>query len=163
MIFSIDDHIKKIIEGSKTQTRRPSDRYKIGRTYAVQPGRGRPGIPEGRIFMFRKKREWKPDYSDIPLHARFARSMVEGECGYPISRLNAGAEGGYTPFEFEELYESMYPGWENRCVYFFHFFTAEELERLGDGEKQDEKDGESHRLRQTLSPGPIKQPKEVKL
>jgi len=51
VIFSKSDHIQQIILGTKTQTRRPSDRYQVGKTYAIQPGRGKPAIPEGRIFI----------------------------------------------------------------------------------------------------------------
>jgi len=48
MIFS-KDHIEKIRDGTKTQTRRLKSNYKIGRSYAVQPGRGKRAIPDMRI------------------------------------------------------------------------------------------------------------------
>jgi hypothetical protein len=51
MIFSKSDHIEQIKAGTKTQTRRPTDRYKVGKLYAIQPGRGKPGIPEGKILI----------------------------------------------------------------------------------------------------------------
>jgi hypothetical protein len=127
MIFGIPGHIEKIIAGKKTQTRRPSDRYGVGRVYAVQPGRGRHGIPDGKIHIVAKIREWKPDLDDLPRAAIFARQWRQAEAGYPIWKLYAQAEGGYTPEEFEELYEEMYPGWTERYAYSFFFVTADEL------------------------------------
>jgi len=59
MIFAIEGHIQKIIEGKKTQTRRPSDKYKIGKFYAIQPGRGKLGIPDGKILIVAKRWEMK--------------------------------------------------------------------------------------------------------
>jgi len=37
MIFSISDHIEQIKSGTKTQTRRRSDRYKVGSLLTIQP------------------------------------------------------------------------------------------------------------------------------
>ena len=130
MIFSIDDHIKQIIHGTKTETRRPSDRYNKGRLYAVQPCRTCKGISEGKIFIGEKWREWKPYLSDIPEHAKFARDWMKLQAGYPIPPVHAQAEGGYTPFEYEEIYEEMYPDWQERWAYRFHFFTTKELEEI---------------------------------
>jgi len=130
MIFSIGDHIEQIKAGNKTQTRRPNDRYKVGNLYAVQPGRGKKGIPDGKIFIAWKKREWKPDLSGIPKAARFSRTWRQWEAGYPLHERDARAEGGYTVEEFEELYEKMYPHWEERWVLYFSFFTAEEIEEV---------------------------------
>jgi len=130
MIFSIDGHIKQIIEGTKTQTRRPSDKYKVSNLYAVQPGRGKPGIKEGKIYIGQMIKEWKPDLSEVPLHAFFARGLRIMEAGYPITKLNAIAEGGYTQFEYEELYEEMYPSWTERYVYWFSFFDKDVLDEI---------------------------------
>jgi len=103
VIFAKADHIRQIIAGTKTQTRRPSGRYQVGRTYAVQPGRGKPAIPEGRILITGKRLEDRR-----------------------ISREDAKVEGGYTPDEFETLYESMYPDWVWRYAYTFKFIPAKE-------------------------------------
>jgi len=111
-------------------TRRPTDRYKFGKLYAIQPGRCKPGIPEGKIYIGSKYREWKPDLSDLPEDAKFAKAWRESEAGYPIREWAAKAEGGYTPEEFEELYEEMYPGWTERWAYHICFFTTKELEEI---------------------------------
>ncbi len=128
MIFSIEDHIKQIIEGTKTETRRPTDRYKVGNLYAIQPGRGLSGIPQGKIYIAQKFKEWKPDLSDLPSKAVFAKRWRESDAGCPIRDYSAKAEGGYSPLEYEELYEEMYPGWTVRYAYWFSFFTMEEIE-----------------------------------
>jgi len=127
MIFQ-KEHIEKIINRTKSQTRRSSDRYKEYTLYAVQPKRGAKGIPEGKLVIGLTKREWKPDLSDIPEDAHFARAIRSSEAGYPISDWEAQAEGGYTPEEYEKLYESMYPGWTERWTYFFQFWDQEQIE-----------------------------------
>jgi len=114
MIFSIADHIDQIKAGTKTQTRRPSDRYQVGRLYAIQPWRGKKGIPDGKILITAKTEEYK---SENPIWGH-------------IRKWQASAEGGYTPEEYEKLYESMYPGWEKRYAYLFEYFTTEELELM---------------------------------
>jgi len=131
MIFSLSDHIEQIKAGTKTQTRRPNNRYKTGQTYAVQPGRGKKGIPEGRIYVAEVIREWKPDLTKIPEHAHFARSWAAMDSGYPIRGYQAKAEGGYSPFVFEELYEKMYPDWTERYAIWFSFFTEATLLECG--------------------------------
>lgn len=108
MIFS-EEHVRLILAGEKTQTRRTSHRYVVGRTYTVQPGRGKPGIPEGRIQIQMRWLEWK-----------------EGCPSYPIWDCDADAEGGYTPAEYECLYERLNPGWTERWAYIFTFIPAEE-------------------------------------
>lgn len=55
MVIFAPDLAQAIVEGRKTQTRRPATypgpcRYQLGRTYAVQPGRGKPGIARIRIL-----------------------------------------------------------------------------------------------------------------
>ena len=102
MIFSMDTHIQQIISGEKTQTRRKSDCFIVGRTYAIQPGRSKPGISEGRILITSKIPEIVSQYNRI-------------------SVSDAQAEGGYTPEQFEELYSEIYPGWNFRYVYTFRF------------------------------------------
>lgn len=103
MIFAIEKHIDLIIKGLKTQTRRSSDRYKVGKVYSIQPGRGKKGISQGKIKIVDKVREIWPA---------------------KIGHDDAKAEGGYTPEEFEELYEKIHPGWDERMAYTFRFVPA---------------------------------------
>ena len=104
MIFSIDKHIEQIILGVKTQTRRPTHRYEKGKTYAIQSGRGKKAIPDGRI---RIDMVWWEEKMNV--------------AQYPISDIDAYREGRYSWEEFEDLYEKMYPGWQSRCAYQFKF------------------------------------------
>lgn len=130
MIFSIEGHIKQIIDRTKTQTRRPSDKYQLGKLYAIQPKRTAKGIPEGKIYITQKFREYKPDIADIPLHAEFTRGWAIMEAGYPLRRYDAEQEGGYTVFDYEDLYETMYPKWAERWAYWFYYYTTEEILEL---------------------------------
>lgn len=104
MIFSIGDHIERIKVGTKIVTRRPTNRYKVGQTYSIQPGRGKKGIQDGRIKILDCTEEHRLNY--------FL---------YPISDIQAYYEGGYSWEAFEELYEKMYPNWEYRYAYRFVF------------------------------------------
>lgn len=101
MIFSMGDHIEQIKNGTKTQTRRKSSSYLVGKMYSIQPGRTKPEIPEGRILIIDKRIEQKPWTG--------------------ITYEDAKAEGGYTPHEFDALYENMYKGWRERYAYTFQF------------------------------------------
>ena len=114
MIFSIEKHIQQIIDGNKTQTRRPSDRYEVGKFYAVQPCRTCKGIPDGKILITAKRLEQKSDWPP----------------GWRILRVEAKAEGGYTPKAYEELYEKMHPSWTERWVYLFEFWSTSDFESL---------------------------------
>ena len=100
MIFSIGNHVLKIVQGEKTQTRRDSDRYEVGKTYSIQPCRTCRGITGGRIRIVQKREEI---------------------CCELISSEDAKAEGGYTPEEFERLYDKLHPKWLNRFAYTFKF------------------------------------------
>ena len=104
MIFSIADHVEQIKKGTKTQTRRQSKVYLKGKRYSVQPGRTKPGIPEGRILIVQKRTERQP---------------------FMISFGDAQAEGGYIPERFEVLYAEMHPGWTERFAYTFRFIPKE--------------------------------------
>ncbi len=108
MIFSVD-HIKQIIAGTKTQTRRKSPAYRVGRTYAIQPGRKR-AILEGRILITRKREE----------------KYLDGG----ISVVDALAEGGYMPGQYEALFKNMYPGWIIRYAYTFEFIPIEQYRSM---------------------------------
>jgi hypothetical protein len=98
MIFSIEDHIEMIKSGQKTQTRRQSNFFKVNKTYSIQPGRGKPGIAEGRIRITKKNREFSPGN---------------------ITLEDAWDEGKYMHNEFEKLYNDLYPGWSRRYAYTF--------------------------------------------
>ena len=100
------DHVEQIKNGTKTQTRRQSKVYLKGKTYSIQPKRGEPGIPEGRILIVQKRIEQQP---------------------FMISFSDAKAEGGYTPEQFEALYSKMYPGWTERYAYTFRFILRESI------------------------------------
>ena len=127
MIFSIEGHIEKIINGTKTMTRRPTDRYKVGKLYAIQPGRTKKGIPDGKIYVSLKEKEIK---SILNSPSKLANEWHAMEMGYPIREWEAKFEGGYTSEEFEALYEEMYLGWTERWSYYFMFFSAKDLEEL---------------------------------
>ena len=103
MIFSVGDHIQQIMDGSKTQTRRKSDWYQVGKTYSIQPKRTKPAIKEGRILITEKREE--------------------RQCNN-ISESDAQAEGGYTPPQFEALYGRMYNRWSLRYAYTFKFIPT---------------------------------------
>ena len=106
MIFSIPGHIEMIKNGKKTQTRRKSPAYLVGRSYAVQPGRTEKGIKEGRILITRKREE---------------RYLDGG-----ISLIDALCEGEYTSGQFETLFGNKYPGWMVRYAYTFIFMESEQ-------------------------------------
>ena len=101
MIFAISDHIEQITQGRKTQTRRASDRYQVGKLYSIQPCRTCKGIPDGKILITKKRRELFPSHS--------------------ITLEDAQAEGGYGPQQFERLYEKLHPHWHQRFAYTFEF------------------------------------------
>lgn len=105
MIFSVAGHVEKVLSGEKTQTRRIRPfshglycRYEVGKTYAVQPGRGKKSV--GRILVTR-----------VDCESRWGDG--------PISEADAKAEGGYTQQQYEDLWASMYPGWDQRWVIHF--------------------------------------------
>ena len=105
MIFK-PEHIEMIRNGTKTQTRRYTGlHYKEGRTYAVQPGRGKKAVPDIRIRIVRKREEIPP---------------------FNITDDDAIAEGGYTPEEYEALYLSLYPKSALRWVLTFEVVKCEQ-------------------------------------
>lgn len=69
MIFS-EDHISKIRDGTKTMTRRSfrsRNTYRIGRSYTVQPGRGKHGL--FKIKVTDLKFEWLGDITSEDIKA----------------------------------------------------------------------------------------------
>ena len=109
MIFSVPGHIEMIKAGTKTQTRRRSPLYRVGRTYSIQPGRTKKVIPEGHILITRKRDE----------------KYLDGG----ISVADALAEGEYTPGQFETLFSNMYPDWIVRYAYTFIFVPGQHYRR----------------------------------
>jgi len=120
LIFSIEGHIEKIIAGTKTQTRRPSDKYQVDKFYSIQPGRGKRGISDGKIFIIAKRLEIK--------------TVREW---YYVLEDDALAEGDYIPQEYEELYEKMYPKWKHRVAYLFRFYPTKAIEMMERGKFPD--------------------------
>lgn len=104
MIFAIGNHIELIIKGLKTQTRRSSNRYEVGKLYSIQPRRTEKGILEGKIKIIDKTCEVWP---------------------WKIKPDDAKNEGGYTPEEFEKLYSKMHPEWDERFAYTFRFIPTQ--------------------------------------
>ena len=114
MIFSEADHIEQIIGKTKTETRRSSSRYRIGRFYGIQPKRTSKAIPDGKILIIGKVKETRDSQ---------------------ISERSAKAEGGYTPEEYERLYERMHPSWQVRTAYYFAYLNMATVNiLLGKGE-----------------------------
>ncbi|NVM24171.1 MAG: hypothetical protein HWN68_20625, partial [Desulfobacterales bacterium] len=81
---------------------RSSD-LRLGQFYSIQPTRTSKGISDGKIWIIGKLKE--------------TRGLQ------PISEIDAKAEGGYTPEEYERLYEKMHPNWRERTAYHFVFFA----------------------------------------
>lgn len=100
MIFSIGNHIELIKRGIKTQTRRRSDKYRVGKLYSIQPSRTSKGIPEGKIRIIEKRLELRQD---------------------KINAHDSLAEGEYFPEDFEKLYSTLYPTWKVRYAYTFEY------------------------------------------
>jgi len=116
MIFSGshkgETHISWIIANKKTRTRRmlvnkkvaKLPHYKINHDYSIQPKRTKPGIHNGRVLILNLTIECKG---------------IPGD--YPISDREAYLEGGYTPEEYEDAFEKIYPGWLYRVAYEIEF------------------------------------------
>ena len=114
MIFNVEGHIEKIILGEKIQTRRDSGKYEVGKTYAIQPGRGKFADPRGRILITHKWRE--------------EGGLTNSE--YYIHPSDAEAEGGYSPDEYEKLYWKIHPFWHERWAYEFEFWPTEYFDSI---------------------------------
>lgn len=95
MIFFEGD-IQKIIDGKKTQIRRDSRRYEVGDIISLSSDD--PSVSLHKIKIIEKKMERR---------------------NRRITAVAARKEGGYTPKEFEDLYDKMYPNWKKRYAYTF--------------------------------------------
>jgi len=105
------DHIEQIKKRTKTQTRRLSKVYLVGKTYSIQLGRTKPGILEGRILITEKREE----------------TYLNGF----ISASDALAEGGYSSGQFETIFKRMYPDWTVRYAYTFEFVPSSSRSEAG--------------------------------
>jgi len=116
MIFSLE-HIEQIKNVTKTETRRVGRGvYKVGKDYAVQPGRGKNGIPGLRIVM-------DEIYSE-EVHPAY---HYRGDDVRRISVKDARAEGGYTPEQYEVEFHRLYPDWDGIRRWVFKFHIKEEI------------------------------------
>lgn len=67
MIFS-PRMLALVLAGTKTQTRRkPTTHYQVGRSYAIQPGRGEPAV--GRVLVKAVHAERLGDICDVDARA----------------------------------------------------------------------------------------------
>jgi len=99
-------HIDMVLSGEKTQTRRLSSRYLVGRTYAIQPCRTCKGTKGKKIMI-----------DDAWVEQNIPNTLA-------ISWEDALAEGGYTQREYEELFRKMYGTWWARYAYKFHLVES---------------------------------------
>ena len=118
-------HFDMVLDGTKTRTTRLSDRYQLGKDYAIQPKRTKKGM-EGYRMVIDKKTKEAPDFwvGDYP--------------NWSTSYKDAKAEGGYMPEEFEEVFRKLHPKWDGkeRWAYEFHVVTIAELTNLKRMEKK---------------------------
>lgn len=132
MIFNVPGHIDMIRQGLrmhpqfappqfivKTQTRRLNrGMYQIGKDYAVQRKQGAKAEPDIRIVM---DTIWKEDVFGI------SGGISVGDVhDLYLSKEDAWAEGGYTPEEFEMLFNELNPkrDWI-RWAFKFHVIEVE--------------------------------------
>jgi len=138
MIFNIPGHIDMIRNGLqtypplpshilpkfcvKTQTRRLNRGiYQVGRNYAVQRKRGVKAEAGIRIVM---DEIWEEDGLGI---AGGIPAVGNRERDDYISEEDAKAEGGYTPLQFEELFNVLNPKrGGTRWVFKFHVIEVTE-------------------------------------
>ena len=114
MIFNVPGHIDMIRNNKKTQTRRLNRGiYQVGRDYAVQRKRGVKAESDIRIVM---DRIWEEKRRLTHLGLRLF-----------ITPQDAWAEGGYTPLEFEEIFDKLDPKWDGpkRWVFKFHVIEVQ--------------------------------------
>lgn len=95
LIF-VEGDIQKIIEGKKKQIRRDSGRYEVGDIISLSSED--PSVLLHKIKIIEKKMERR---------------------NRRITVVDARKEGGYTPKEFEDLYDKIYPNWKKRYAYTF--------------------------------------------
>lgn len=125
--------VEKILAGGKTETRRPVKlgetecRYKLGRTYAVQPGRTKHGI--ARITVLEVRRELPYEISESSaINEGFAVDWVAGVYVRPVEHFfgywerlygglpDADEEVWVIRFELEEGGDSVSSGSLRYCA-----------------------------------------------
>lgn len=127
MIYQ-QEHIEQMYAHLKWMTRRWSDkvpvhklykRYNVGQLYAVQPGRGKPGLPDMKIKIIRKWIESTNRQQTcthlVTLHrSNFSAYNVLAVMvqDIPISIADARAEGGYDPDQYETVFKDLNPKWD---------------------------------------------------
>lgn len=116
MIFNAPGHIDMIRREIKTQTRRLNRGiYQVGKDYAVQAKRGMKAEPDIRIVI---DEIWEEDGLGIAGGGPAVGNRANDRY---LSEEDAWAEGGYTPIQFEEMFNVVYPkrDW-TRWVFKFH-------------------------------------------
>ena len=111
--------LQLIPEVIKTQTRRLNRGiYKVGKSYAVQRKRGMKAEPDIRIVMDKIGR--------AQMDPVFSSSELDFDIIDPaISEADAWAEGGYTPLEFEKIFQKLNPKWDGKVRWVFVFHVIE--------------------------------------
>jgi len=137
MIFNVPGHIEMIRNGLsyiepasvlyhpmplrivKTQTRRVNRGiYQVGRDYAVQRKRGVKAEPDIRIVI--------DNIGRAQMVPPFDMSELDLDATDPaISDIDAWAEGGYTPLEFERTFQKLNPKWDGQVRWIFVFHVIE--------------------------------------
>ncbi|MFA4974630.1 MAG: ASCH domain-containing protein [bacterium] len=130
---------QQVLDGTKTQTRRlRAQPPYVGRTYAVQPGRGKPAVGRIRITAIRQQR-----VQDITAEDALAEGLVCPDCNngwitvysatdmFGCSEVECGHAGLID--EYAQLWDTIHtkPGtrWaDNPLVWVLEF------ERVGEGE-----------------------------
>ena len=103
----------------KTQTRRLNRGiYQVGKDYAVQCKRGVKAEPDIRIVIDKiGMAQMDPIFSSFELDF----DIIDPA----ISEGDAWAEGGYTPLEFEKIFQKLNPKWDGKVRWIFVFHAIE--------------------------------------
>lgn len=121
-------HFDMMLDSSKTRTTRLSDKYQVGKDYAIQPKRTKKGVEGYRMVIDKKWQElplkWKKIIENGGVNQK---SILHPIKYFPISEEDAKAEGGYLPDEFEETFRKLFPKWDGgeRWAYEFHVIEVE--------------------------------------
>ncbi len=118
MIFC-EEHIEKILNGEKTQTRRVHrGKYQKGRSYSIQKCRTCKGIEGYGIVM---DKIWEEKAKEFLINVQGSKYPSE----IHISKEDAWAEGGYTPARFERVFRELNPKWGGWARWVFEFHVIE--------------------------------------
>ncbi len=122
---------QQVLDGTKTQTRRVCDagkmcKYDVGKTYSVQPGRGKKGV--GRIRILGIHNGPLQEISEKDARAEGCRAEIDIRVGYCREITAIGV--------FHRLWDSIQPAGRRRddnpwvWVIEFELVKAEEAERI---------------------------------